>query len=187
MVGQLRIISGKWARRRLKLAAAVDAGITRPTGDRVREALFSALGFEIDGARVLDLFAGSGALGLEALSRGAKSAVFCEKNASCTEQLAKNVQILGAQAECEIHSHDALTWLGRYGGVPFDVIFLDPPYDTNLTEEMWALIEQHLGLDGLVVLERQKKTTNVCPAAFEVVWERIYGNTRLLWMRKDKQ
>ena len=112
---------------------------------------------------------------------------FVKKNASCTEQLVKNIEILGAQADCEIHSHDAFSWLRRYGGPPFDVIFLDPPYDAKLTAEMWEIIELHLKADGLVVFERQKKTTNVCPAAFEVVWERIYGNTRLLWMRKDKQ
>ena len=122
---------------------------------------------------------------MEALSRGAQEAVFCEKNASCTEQLSKNIKTLQAQEHCAIHSFDAMTWLGSYQGSPFDIIFVDPPYDTNLTEENWSVINANLAPDGLIVLERQKKTENVCPTGFEVVWERLYGNTRLLWMRKD--
>jgi len=187
MAGQLRIIAGKWARRKLQLSAAVDAGVTRPTGDRVREALFSALGSEITDARVLDLFAGSGALGIEALSRGAEFAMFCEQDHRCAEQLVTNLKKLDAGDCAQMQSVDALGWLKRYQGVSFDVVFLDPPYHLNLSEEFWENLIKIVVPNGLIVLEREKKSTIDCPAGFEVVWDRLYRKTRLLWLRKDAE
>jgi 16S rRNA (guanine966-N2)-methyltransferase len=187
MAGQLRIIAGKWARRKLQLSDSVDAGVTRPTGDRVREALFSALGSEIMDARVLDLFAGSGALGIEALSRGAQFALFCEKDHRCAEQLALNLKKLDVGTSAQMQSVDALGWLKRYQGASFDIIFLDPPYHLNLSEEFWEMLTTVVAPEGLIVLEREKKSVIECPMGLEVVWERLYRKTRLLWLRKDTE
>ena len=125
----LRIIGGRHRGRRLRFPAGVEI---RPTPDRVRETLFNWLQPRIVDARVLDLFAGSGALGLEALSRGAARVSFVEKDrraAAAIESLAQEWQEGGADVTCA----DALAWLGQAAGAaPFDIVFLDPPFDSAL-------------------------------------------------------
>ena len=185
MAGQLRVIAGKWARRKLPLAAAADAGITRPTSDRAREALFSALGDSVAGAQVLDLFAGSGALGIEALSRGAEHATFVERDESCIQQLAQNLQKLNAQDETQCLATNAYSWVQKSRGKSYDLIFVDPPYDTDFQDEFWPNLAQHLAPEGLVVVERSKKRQFEGPTGFDVVWDRCYGKPRLLWLRKE--
>jgi 16S rRNA (guanine966-N2)-methyltransferase len=120
----VRIISGEWGGRRL---AAPPGRDTRPTADRVREALFSILG-PLDGERVLDLYAGSGALGLEALSRGAGSVTFVERAAPALRSLRANIEALGAQAT--VIADDVAHFLrgAREQGAEYDLVFLDPPY-----------------------------------------------------------
>jgi 16S rRNA (guanine966-N2)-methyltransferase len=120
----MRIVAGQWRGRRLVVPRGLQ---TRPTSDRVREALFSILG-PLDGARVLDLFAGSGALGLEALSRGAAQATLVERAAPALRALRANVAALGADAE--IVAGDARAFLSnaREQGAQYDLVFLDPPY-----------------------------------------------------------
>src|SRR3954467_15650634 len=125
----MRIISGQWRGRRL-VAPAGNA--TRPTSDRVREALFSILG-ALDGERVLDLFAGSGALGLEALSRGAASATFVERAPAALRVLRDNVADLGASAEVVAADARAHLRAARAQGAQYDLVFLDPPYRTAAT------------------------------------------------------
>jgi 16S rRNA (guanine966-N2)-methyltransferase len=133
----LRIIGGKHRGRRLRFPAGVTI---RPTPDRVRETLFNWLQPRIVGARVLDLFAGSGALGLEALSRGAAHVSFVEKDrraAAAIEALVREWGEEGAQVVCS----DALAWLARSpGGTAFDIVFLDPPYDAALWSEAAAAL-----------------------------------------------
>jgi 16S rRNA (guanine966-N2)-methyltransferase len=121
----MRIVGGAWGGRRLQ---APPGDATRPTSDRVREALFSILGDRVDGARVLDLVAGSGALGLEALSRGAADATFVDSAAAPVKALAANLGMLGAEAE--VRRQDALRFLGsaRNQARVYDLVFLDPPY-----------------------------------------------------------
>jgi 16S rRNA (guanine966-N2)-methyltransferase len=120
----LRIVAGAWGGRRIEAPAGRG---TRPTADRVREALFSILGV-IEGARVLDLFAGSGALGLEALSRGAAAATFVDTGAAPVKALHANLGALGAEGE--VRRQDALRFLGgaRSQARVYDLVFLDPPY-----------------------------------------------------------
>jgi len=129
MTRVLRIIGGKHRGRRLRFPPGVEI---RPTPDRVRETLFNWLQPRISGARVLDLFAGSGALGLEALSRGAAHVTFVEKDrraAAAIDALAREWQEPGATVE----TADALAWLVRAAVTPpFDIVFLDPPYDAEL-------------------------------------------------------
>jgi 16S rRNA (guanine966-N2)-methyltransferase len=152
----LRIIGGKHRGRRLRFPAGVTI---RPTPDRVRETLFNWLQPRIADARVLDLFAGSGALGLEALSRGAAHVSFVEKDrraASGIETLAREWQETGAQVTCA----DALGWLTQSaGGAPFDIIFLDPPYDAALLSDVAAALVRGalLAPDARVYVEHRAR------------------------------
>ena len=127
MKGQLRLIGGVWRSRRLQVPAGPDL---RPTPDRVRETLFNWLGPWIEGRRVLDLFAGSGALGLEALSRGASEAVFVEASRTAVRALEANIALLGATSAAVL-CMDAMRYLSRDNG-PFDLVFVDPPYASGL-------------------------------------------------------
>src|SRR5690606_3705719 len=126
---QLRIIGGQWRGRKLRFP---DVEGLRPTGDRIRETLFNWLAPELPGARCLDLFAGSGSLGLEALSRGAAASWMLERDAHAAGCLRENLQLLAADGGVVQHL-DSLTHL-RQGNAeqPFDVIFIDPPFDRNL-------------------------------------------------------
>jgi 16S rRNA (guanine966-N2)-methyltransferase len=128
---EFRIIAGAWRRRRLKFPSV--PGI-RPSPDRVRETLFNWLRDQVVGARCLDLFAGSGALGLEALSRGAAEAVFVDRERQVIDTLRTHVATLGAQG-VELVQADALVWL-KNPAKPFDIIFLDPPFDADLLPQV---------------------------------------------------
>lgn len=123
-MGLVRIIAGEFKGRRIKTPSG---DRTRPTADRVREAWFSILQAEMPGARVLDLFAGSGALGLEALSRGAVAVDFVEKHGPVLDVLRANIATLGVEDRVNIHRTDALRFAERVTA-PYDVAFADPPY-----------------------------------------------------------
>ncbi|MCV6603732.1 MAG: 16S rRNA (guanine(966)-N(2))-methyltransferase RsmD [Porticoccaceae bacterium] len=136
---QLRIIGGQWRGRKLTFP---DVEGLRPSGDRVRETLFNWLNFELPGARCLDLFSGSGALGLEALSRGASHAVLVEKNPAAARQLQVHCQTLNAAAD--VQQTDALQWLQSTSTrAPFNVVFLDPPFGRQLLNPCCELLTQH--------------------------------------------
>jgi 16S rRNA (guanine966-N2)-methyltransferase len=115
----------------------------RPTADRVREAWMSILGEELNGARVLDLFAGSGALGLEALSRGAASATFVELNPPSLRALDQNVATLGLEHVVTVHRGDAMRYAERLGKRAFDIVFADPPYTIDHAARLVALFRRH--------------------------------------------
>lgn len=134
---QLRIIGGQWRSRRLEFP---DLPGLRPTPDRVRETLFNWLAPILPGAHCLDLFAGSGALGLEALSRGAAETLFVEQHPQAVGALRENLARLNAQGG-RVELADALAWL-RQPGTPFEIVFLDPPFDAGLLEPACALLEQ---------------------------------------------
>jgi 16S rRNA (guanine966-N2)-methyltransferase len=148
---------------------------TRPTADRVREALFSMLG-DVDGARVLDLYAGTGALGIEALSRGAKSAVFVERDAQAVDAIERNLAAVGVQAR--VVRQPAERYLVAAEG-PFDLIFCDPPYDSasrlagSLAERLPAITPP----GARIVTESDKRNPLELP--FPLVTERSYGDTRI--------
>jgi 16S rRNA (guanine966-N2)-methyltransferase len=135
----LRIVGGSFGGRRLVVPK--DHRV-RPTADRVREAWMSILGEALQGARVLDLYAGSGALGLEALSRGAASAEFVELNALSLEALRANVRALGLQERVSVHRADALRFAGRLGPDAFDLAFADPPYAHDAAVRLAALFRR---------------------------------------------
>lgn len=155
---QLRIIGGEWRSRRLRFPA-VDG--LRPTLDRVRETVFNWLQFDIHRAQVLDAFAGSGAMGLEALSRGAEHAVFLEKNAHAALQLKENLSTLEAR-NAEVWAGDALLWLAQ-NPRPFDVVFLDPPFGHDLLQPAIDAL-MHLPAGALVYLEHETTLQPSLPA-----------------------
>lgn len=148
--GQVRIIGGRWRGTRLPVAAA--PGL-RPTPDRVRETLFNWLQPALPGARVLDLFAGSGALGLESLSRGAREAWLVESDPRQCQSLHDTVERLHAQDEAQVVRADALTWLRAPIQGRFDVVFIDPPFSANLWQDALALLPQWLATDAWLYLE----------------------------------
>jgi 16S rRNA (guanine966-N2)-methyltransferase len=138
MPGRLRIVGG--VHRGRKLPVPDQPGL-RPTADRVRETLFNWLAPVIQGARCLDLFAGSGALGFEAASRGAAEVVMIERAAAVARVLSDNARTLGA-AEVQVIRADALAWLDGQGR-PFDIAFLDPPFDADLLAPACALLARN--------------------------------------------
>ena len=147
----LRIIGGAWRGRRFRFPAG--AAEIRPTPDRVRETLFNWLGPRVVGARCLDLFAGSGALGLEALSRGAASVVFVERDAVAARELQARLAEWNAK-DAEVMRGDALGFLNGVG-LSFDVVFLDPPFDANLLPVAAKRLEEQgwLAPDALIYIE----------------------------------
>jgi 16S rRNA (guanine966-N2)-methyltransferase len=135
--GQLRIIGGTWRSRRIRFP--LDAGI-RPTPDRVRETVFNWLQDVIVGARCLDLFAGSGALGFESLSRGASEVFFVDEDIRVVQQIRSNIALLKAD-NAQVAWSDAMEFLDSAGADPFDVVFLDPPFRLHLLDACCRKLE----------------------------------------------
>ncbi|MEB8431175.1 16S rRNA (guanine(966)-N(2))-methyltransferase RsmD [Cocleimonas sp. KMM 6892] len=151
----LRIIGGEWRSRKLQF---LDAPGLRPTPDRIRETLFNWLQGSIHGSHCLDLFAGSGAIGLEALSRGAKSVDFVEKNAAASKQLNSNLSLL--KSDLTVFQVDALRFLEQHeANQPYDIIFLDPPYRQGLLDKSLELLisKSLINEHSLVYLEHESE------------------------------
>ena len=179
----MRIIGGKYKSRVLAEFPGTDV---RPTGDRVKESLFNILSLKIGGARVLDLFCGSGALGLECLSRGAKEAVFNDFSSESIRLLEKNMKALGVVkgAEGKVYTLDFSVCLdGLKGG--FDLIFLDPPYRFKYGVPALEKIARRglLNENGIAVYERDKPFEERIDG-LEKYDERRYGRTYLTFFRK---
>lgn len=158
--GRIRIIGGRWRGRRLRVADRPDL---RPTPDRVRETLFDWLAPELPGARCLDLFAGSGALGFEAVSRGAAEAVLIDRDPSVAARLGHERERLGAPATVTVVEADALAWLARPpppgAPPPFDLVFVDPPHRLDVHSEVAAALQEHgwLARGARVYLETARR------------------------------
>ncbi|WP_207060691.1 16S rRNA (guanine(966)-N(2))-methyltransferase RsmD [Motiliproteus sp. SC1-56] len=154
-LNQLRIIGGDWRGRKLSFP---DLPGLRPTPDRLRETLFNWLQPWVPGARCLDLFAGSGALGLEALSRGADHATFVEQAPAAAAQLRANLALLGAQ-DCKVAAGSLPGWLQQPPERPWDLVFLDPPYRQGLLSDCCALLESqgYLATDAAIYLEAEQE------------------------------
>ena len=148
--GQVRIIGGRW--RGTRLAVADVAGL-RPSTDRARETLFNWLQMLVPGARVLDLFAGSGALGLESLSRGAREAVLVERDPAVAQTLRSIVERLHAEAEAKVVRADALSFLQAPLHGRFDVVFVDPPFGARLWPQVLASLPPWLADEAWLYLE----------------------------------
>jgi 16S rRNA (guanine(966)-N(2))-methyltransferase RsmD len=175
----MRIVGGEARGRTLR---AVPGKSTRPTADRVRQSLFDLLGQRCDGLRVLDLYAGTGALALEALSRGALHATLVEKDAKAAAVIRRNTDELGFADRCTLICDEVESALQRLRG-PFDLVFSDPPYALRAAQEtLEALARPELvAPGGRVVLERDRREPPpVLPAGFGLLAERRYGDTIVL-------
>jgi 16S rRNA (guanine966-N2)-methyltransferase len=184
----MRIVGGQFKGRAI---AAPPGRDTRPTGDRARESIFNMLAHAdwspgIEGRRVLDLFAGSGALGLEAMSRGAAFALFVETDAGARGAIRDNIEALGLFGTTRIHRRDTTDLGAKPAGLgePFDLVFLDPPYGRGLGERALARIGAGgwITPDALIVLEVGAGEQPEL-AALEIIDERIIGAAKILFLR----
>ena len=160
---------------------------TRPTSERAKEAIFSMLQFDLTGRRVLDLFAGSGQMGLEAVSRGAANAVLVDRERAACGVLRRNAQKTRLESEVQICESDAISFLKRYVGAPFHLVFLDPPYAAGLLPEVLTLLRERalLTAGATVVAECGDPAdvfggnTALC-AQFEILKTKRYGAAHVL-------
>ncbi|MGO8798245.1 MAG: 16S rRNA (guanine(966)-N(2))-methyltransferase RsmD [Roseiarcus sp.] len=184
----MRIVGGRLRGRLLRAPAS---RAIRPTSERLRESIFNILAHRwpgsLEGARVLDLFAGSGALGLEALSRGAAFALFVDESAEACALLRANVAALGVGGVAQIR-RAAAARLGPALGPPFTLAFLDPPYEKGLAAPALAALAAGgwLAVDALCVVEEAAKAEIAAPQGFAIEDERAYGDTRLAFLRVDR-
>lgn len=178
----MRIVGGEFRGRNL---ATPKSNAIRPTIDRTRESLFNILSHAhpglLDGTRVLDLFAGTGAVGLEAISRGCRSALFVENSVEGRSLLWENIEALGLHGRARILRRDA-TSLGHHGNVePFHIVFADPPYGQGLGEK--ALSAAHSGgwlePGALAILEERADVEVALDPVFHFVEDRLFGDTRI--------
>jgi 16S rRNA (guanine966-N2)-methyltransferase len=183
----MRIVAGRFGGRTL---AAPAGAHTRPTSDRVREALFNILehgidGFAMSGVRVLDLFAGTGALGLEALSRGAAFCLFVEEDAAARGLIRRNIEALGLTGITKVFRRNAtdLGPAGHRGG--FGLAFLDPPYEQDLAPRALASAAAGgwLAAGAVVVVEESRRASVTLPPGFAALEQRNWGDTQVLFAR----
>lgn len=175
--GRLRIVAGKWRSRLLQIA---DVPGLRPTSMRIRETLFNWLAPRIQGARCLDICAGTGALGLEALSRGATEVVFVENSAAAVQTLIENIASLQAD-RAEVLTLDARRFLQQVAPRPFDIVFLDPPFAADLHDELCRLLAENgwLANDSLVYVESDRaQSAAKLPQGWQVLKDKTAGNVR---------
>ena len=183
--GRLRIVAGNWRSRLLDIA---DVEGLRPTSERIRETLFNWLTPTLQGARCLDLFAGTGALGLEALSRGAGSVTFVERSSVAARQLQANIDLLEANSAA-VHKQDAIPFLQSGMETGFDVVFLDPPFAADLLEETCRLLAtQGLLVDGaLVYLEQDRSSPEPeLPDGWQIIKNKTAGMVRYMLAQVEK-
>ncbi len=184
-MSQIRVIAGRFGGRRLD---APEEGNTRtkPMGERIRNALFNSLSGELEGARVLDAFAGTGAVGLEALSRGASFVSFIERDKIAAKIVTKNVVSLGVEDNSEIVNTSVANWLSTAKPENYDIIFADPPYnDVQLSTV--SMLTGLLKPNGLMVLSHpgRGEVPNLEKLGIVVVDNRSYGNAFLTFFRRD--
>jgi len=172
--GRLRIVAGKW---RSRLLPVIDSPGLRPTSERIRETLFNWLSPVIEGARCLDLFAGTGALGIEALSRGASELVFIEESATVAAGIRRNLEVLEA-SNAEVRQLDAFDYLNEADPRPFDIVFLDPPFDIDVLGKFCGLLQQKgwLAANAAIYLEQNRDHAKLpLPDGWIISHEKVAG------------
>ena len=177
--GRLRIVAGKWRSRLLDIA---DVPGLRPTSERIRETLFNWLAPSIQGARCLDLFAGTGVLGFEALSRGATSVVFVDTSRRAIKAIEKSTKILDATGAV-VHQCDAEDYVRSAAPSSFDIVFLDPPFADDRLEDTCRLIDDRglLAPGGRVYLEQDRaRPATLLPDRWRILRDKTAGNVRYL-------
>lgn len=172
----MRVITGSARGRRLGTPEGLD---TRPTAELVKEAVFSMIQFEIEGAAVLDLFAGSGQIGIEALSRGARSCVFVDQSKACRGVIEENLKNSGLAENSQIFTMDASAYLRATSG-PFDIAFLDPPYHKGVFEKLLTPASELMSENGIIICESGSKDDMPDAAgALNKSREYRYGKTKI--------
>ncbi|MGI9235965.1 MAG: 16S rRNA (guanine(966)-N(2))-methyltransferase RsmD [Woeseiaceae bacterium] len=182
--GRLRIVAGKWRSRLLDIA---DVPGLRPTSERIRETLFNWLAPNILGARCLDLFAGTGALGLEALSRGAKNVVFVDSSKLAIATLNANINLLGANS-AEARQIDAADFLKGQQAQRFDVVFIDPPFSADLLDDTFEALEVSDALADrcLIYVEQSRsRPESSLPDAWQILKNKTAGNVRYMLVQRE--
>ena len=176
----MRIVAGKYRGRTL---LAFDGDKIRPTSDKARESLFNILQLKVPNAKFLDLFCGTGAMGIEALSRGAKKVVFNDFSRESLTLLKKNLEKVKVEEDYEIVNFDAVNFL-RNTTEKFDVIFLDPPYKSELGLKCLPFISVALDDDGIAILEDEKEFSGEIEGLVEYD-KRKYGRVHLTFFKKE--
>ena len=178
----MRVVSGTARGCKLQSVPGMN---TRPTTDRVKENVFNLIQDHVRGARVLDLFAGTGQLGIEALSRGAQTCDFVEHNKTAYNIVCKNVQTARVSDRARLHCAEAARFVPQAGARRFDLIFLDPPYGGTILENALLQIETFdiLSTDGIIICE--SAVGDRFAHGFEVVRERRYGATMITVLRRQ--
>ena len=176
----VRLISGRFGGRVLEGSATKQ---THPMSERIRNALFNNIGDEVVGARVLDAFAGSGAIGLEAVSRGAASVVLVEKDRIAAKLIENNIRTLGVEGSVQLVKSPVSSWSTTYRGEPFDLIFADPPYHDPQFSTALQLLDL-LQPNGLMVLSYLGRGEAPTANGVVVVDNRSYGTAALVFYRK---
>ncbi|MBR6705114.1 MAG: 16S rRNA (guanine(966)-N(2))-methyltransferase RsmD [Clostridia bacterium] len=181
----MRIIAGVCRSRMLRAPRGMD---TRPTYDRVRETIFDIPQFEVNGAEVLDLYAGSGAMALESLSRGALRAVMCDADAEAVRTASWNAESLGLKDKCEIlHMKDMAALEGIQGrGESFDLVFLDPPYRMDTTPVMGEIAARGLVKPRGVIVAEYRENKPGTPEGFALWKDRRIGSVSVRMYRKEE-
>ena len=182
----MRVVGGRLRGRNLAAPSSRDI---RPTADRLRESVFNILVHAydnpIEGARVLDLFAGTGALGIEAVSRGAAFTLFVDNGAEARALLRNNVEALGLGGVTKVYRRDATNLGPAHPMEPFSLAFLDPPYGKGLAEKALASLRDGgwLTAGALLVVEEAKAAAFAAPAGFEELERRVYDDTEFVFLR----
>lgn len=184
----MRVIAGTAKRLQLKTIDTLD---TRPTTDRIKETLFNMIAPYLTDSSFLDLFSGSGGIGIEALSRGAALAVFVENNAKAAACIRENLEHTKLMDRAIIMATDALTALHKLDGdKQFDYIFMDPPYQKGLEREALACLSSAglLSEDGVIIVEAEKHTdfTYVNDLGFSIVKEKVYKTNKHVFLEKEQ-
>lgn len=178
----MRIITGKYRGHRLK---SVPGDLTRPTSDKIKGAIFNVLQDKVENARVLDLFAGTGNLSFESISRGAREAVLVEKNRIAQKVIRENMAKLGVK-EVQLVPTDAFSYLGRMQDDVFDLIFLDPPYHKGLVEKCLNYLAApcRLSYNGVIVAETASDEMIPEIQPFEIRKTGEYGDTKIWYLQR---
>jgi len=172
----MRVITGSARGRKLLALEGLD---TRPTSDMVKEALFSIVQFEIDGAVFLDLFAGTGQIGIEALSRGAHSACFVDNSRDAQRVIMQNLETTGLKAKAKVSAADSMTFI-KSCSERFDIAFLDPPYNKGMIPELLPLVAEKMSPGGIIICETEKNEQLPEEAgSFKKLKEYRYGKIKL--------
>jgi len=182
----VRVIAGRYGGRRLQ--APIGSQV-RPTSDRVKEAIFNILAGRLENAIVLDMFAGTGNLGIEALSRGAQKVIFIEQSQNSLRTIRSNLASLGIAAEdYQLIAGDAFKAIGRLRRLPerFDLVFVDPPYDKGFAEKALSTLAEAdvMQSGGLVIVETASRETVPQALHFELLRQSVYGDTTVYFFAK---